>query len=287
MPSTTRLPPASSPVPPRRASVGPIDVVRTVYRNRQIVFQMAKRDMIERYRGSMFGFLWSLLNPLFMLVVYTFVFTKVFGAKWPGTGGGSAGFAVNAFAGMVIFSIFAESASRAPTLLVQNANLVKKVVFPLEVLPWVPLVSSIFHALVSYLVLVAFVVAFTGKLHPTAILFPLVIVPVSLLSLGIGWFLCSLGVFFRDASHTVGLLVMAIMFMSPIFYPVSAVPLDLRWIFELSPLARSIEDCRAVVIEGRLPDLGEFAINCLIAILVAWAGLAWFTRTKHAFADVL
>src|SRR5262249_53208600 len=130
-------------------------------------------------------------------------------------GEGSADFAVNAFAGIVVFNIFAESVSRAPTLVVQNANLVKRVVFPLEVLPWVTLASSLFHALVNFAVLLAFVLVVDGVLHPTALLFPLAVLPVVLCTLGLSWFLASMGVFFRDASHTVSLLVTVLMFASP------------------------------------------------------------------------
>ncbi len=281
--------PTLSPIPVRATPslVSPWAVVRTLGTHRRVVFQMARRDMIERYRGSLFGFLWSILNPLLLLAVYTFVFTVVFKAKWPGSAGGSADFAVNAFVGLLVFTIFAESAARAPTLVVGNANLVKKVVFPLEVLPWVPLASSLFHAGVSFLVLLVFAAIATGTLRPTAILFPLAIVPVVLLSLGTSWFLASLGVFFRDASHTVGLLVTVLMFASPVFYPITAVPEELRALFSLSPISRSIEDCRLLVIQGVLPDFGGFALHTLAAGLVAWAGLAWFLKTKHAFADVL
>lgn len=268
-------------------SVGPGYVAASLGRNRRIVFQMARRDMIERYRGSVLGFAWSVLNPLLLLVVYTFVFTVVFRSRWPGAAEGSADFAVNAFAGIVVFNIFAESVSRAPTLVVQNANLVKRVVFPLEVLPWVTLASSLFHALVNFGVLLAFVLVVNRTLHPTALLFPLAVVPVVLCSLGLSWLLASLGVFFRDASHTVTLLVTVLMFASPVFYPTSAVPERLRTLFALSPLARSIEDARSVVIAGAVPDLLPFVLECVLSALVAWAGLWWFMRTKHAFADVL
>jgi lipopolysaccharide transport system permease protein len=261
--------------------------VHALYAHRQIVFQMARRDMIDRYRGSMLGFAWSLLNPLLMLAVYTFVFSLVFKAAWPGSAAGSAGFALNVFAGMIVFTIFSESVSRAPSLVIQNANLVKKVVFPLEVLPLVTLASSLFHSVVSFAVLLAFVVVVTGKLPLTAVLFPVAMVPVALFALGLSWFLASIGVFFRDATHTVGLLVMALMFLSPIFYPVSSVPERVRGLFELNPLARSVEDCRALVIAGNVPDPIGFAVNLVIAVAVAWLGLWWFMRTKHAFADVL
>ena len=272
---------------PRRRSARPAYVLGSLHEHWQIVRQMAKRDMIERYRGSVLGFTWSLFNPLFMLAVYTFVFSVVFRARWPGSDGSSIEFAINVFAGLIVFTIFSESVSRAPTLVVGNANLVKKVVFPLEVLPWVTLASSLFHALVSYVVLLGFVLAVHRGLHPTVVLFPLVIVPVVFLSLGLSWFLASMGVFFRDAAHTVALLIAVLMFLSPIFYPVSAVPLELRWFFDLNPLARAIDDGRRVAIQGAMPDIGLWLVLMAASALVAWAGLWWFVRTKHAFADVL
>jgi lipopolysaccharide transport system permease protein len=271
----------------RGQSISPAYVLGSLHAYRNIIAQMAKRDMIERYRGSMLGFLWSLFNPLVMLAIYTFVFSVVFKSRWPGSSGSSAEYAVNAFAGMIVFTIFSESVSRAPTLVLGNANLVKKVVFPLEVLPWVTLASSLFHAFISYLVLLAFVVVIQQTVHPTVLLFPLVIVPVILLALGISWFLASIGVFFRDTSHTVALLVAVTMFLSPIFYPLSAVPPHLLWLFKLNPLAQSIDDGRAVAILGVVPDLGHYAVMLVVSAVIAWVGLWWFVRTKHAFADVL
>jgi lipopolysaccharide transport system permease protein len=266
---------------------GPATLFASLSRNRRIVFQMAKRDMIERYRGSVFGFLWSVLNPLLMLIVYTFVFTVIFKSQWPGSSGGSLVFAVNVFTGIIVFTIFAESVTRAPMLVVQNTNLVKKVVFPLEVLPWVVIASSLFHAAINFAVLLVFALIVFGTLHATALLFPLAILPVVLLTLGITWFLSSLGVFFRDASHTVSLLVTMLMFVSPVFYPVSAIPANLRSLVTLNPLARSIEDARAVVVLGTIPDPAGFILNLVVAAAVAFAGLWWFVRTKHTFADVL
>jgi lipopolysaccharide transport system permease protein len=270
-----------------RAPLGPAALFASLARNRRIVFQMARRDMIERYRGSVLGFLWSVLNPILLLLVYTFVFTVIFKSQWPGSSGTSADFAVNAFAGLVVFTIFAESVTRAPTLVVQNTNLVKKVVFPIEVLPWVTLASSLFHALVNYAVLLAFVIALTGRLHPTSVLFPIAIIPVILVTLGFTWFLASIGVFFRDANHTVSLLVTILMFVSPVFYPVSAIPEGARALLGFNPLALSMENVRSVVIAGTIPDPAAFLVQCALAALFAWAGLWWFLRTKHAFADVL
>jgi len=271
----------------RNKGLSPAYVVGSLRNHRAIVLQMAKRDMIERYRGSIFGFLWSLFNPILMLLVYTVVFSVVFRAKWPGSGGGNAEYAVNAFVGMIVFTLFAESLSRAPSLVLQNANLVKKVVFPLEVLPWVTLASSLFQALVNYAVLLIFVLLLKGTLPPTVVLFPFVVLPVALFALGLSWFLSSIGVFFRDMSHTVALLVSVWMFVSPIFYPLSAVPEGLRQLFELNPLAVLIEGARSVTLHGVVPELSGFLWVCALCAVTAWGGLWWFMRTKHTFADVL
>jgi lipopolysaccharide transport system permease protein len=151
----------------------------------------------------------------------------------------------------------------------------------------VTLASSLFHGLVNYVVLLVFVLFIQGSLSPTVILFPLVVVPVALLALGLGWFLSSIGVFFRDMSHTVALLVSVWMFVSPIFYPFSAIPAEIRWVFELNPLAPLIEDGRSVALLGIVPELGGYLWVCGLSAAVAWAGLWWFMRTKHTFADVL
>ena len=205
-----------------------------------------------------------------MLLVYTFVFSVVFRVKWPGSDGGSVEYGVNSFVGMIVFSLFSESLSRAPSLVLQNANLVKKVVFPLEVLPWVTLASSLFHVLVNYIVLLVFVLFIKGSLAPTVLLFPLVIVPVALLALGLSWFLSSIGVFFRDMSHTVALLVSVWMFVSPIFYPLSAVPPGMRRFLELNPLAPLIDDGRSVALLGVIPELSGYLWICAISAAVAW-----------------
>lgn len=259
----------------------------SLWGNRRLVLQMARRDLVERYRGSVFGFLWSLFNPILMLAVFTFVFTVVFRARWPATGGTNAEFAVNAFVGLIVYGLFAESVGRAPSLVLQNAHLVKKVVFPLEVLPWVSMASSVFHAAVSFVVLVAFTVVVTGAPRATSLLLPLVVVPVILLSLGLSWFLASIGVFLRDASHTVPLLITALMFVSPIFYPLSSVPENVRWILALNPLAGAMEDSRAVALGGVIPDPTGYILLLVGSAAVAWGGLWWFMRTKHTFADVL
>ena len=277
---------SSRPVASRRLA-GPQLVLGSFGAHRGLVWQMARRDIIDRYRGSMLGLLWSFFNPLAMLLIYTFVFSFVLGAAWPGSTGGAVAYALNLFAGLTVYQLFSEPVSRAPSLVVQNANLVKKVVFPLEVLPWMTVISAGFHALVSYAVLLIFVVVVTGTLHPAAFLVPILVLPVLLLALGLAWFLASMGVFLRDLPHTVGLAVTALMFVSPVFYPLAAIPEPARRFLALNPLAPLIEQARAMAVLGTFPDAVHWLVLLAASFGVAWAGLAWFMRTKHAFADVV
>lgn len=277
----------SAPPAALRPPIGPFAVARTLIEHRALVSRMARREIVDRYRGSVLGLLWSFFHPVAMLLIYTFVFSFVLGAAWPGSGGGSIAYALNLFAGLIVYSLFAESVTRAPSLIVDNRNLVKKVVFPLEVLPWVSMLSSAFHALVSYGVLLAFLAIATRTLPPAAFLVPVLVVPVMLLGLGMSWFLASMGVFLRDLTHTVGLAVTALMFLSPVFYPLGAIPEEPRRILALNPLAPLIEQARAMAVLGTFPDATHWLVLLGATFLVAWAGLWWFMRTKHAFADVV
>lgn len=254
---------------------------------RSLIRQMLGRDVAGRYRGSALGVLWSLFTPLLMLAIYTWVFGTVFSARWAEQGTTVPEFAILLFAGLIVFSIFAEVVSRAPSLILTNVNYVKKVVFPLEILPVVALGSALFHAGVSLIVLVAFMLAFMGGVPLTALLLPLVLAPLVLFTLGVGWFLASLGVYFRDVAQMLGPAITALMFLSPIFYPASALPEWMRpWLF-LNPLTLPIEHSRDVLIWGRLPDFAALSLYAVIATAVAALGFLWFERTRKGFADVL
>jgi lipopolysaccharide transport system permease protein len=270
----------------RRRPAGPSFVIASLLANRGIVAKMAKREILDRYRGSVLGLLWSFFHPVAMLAIYTFVFSVVLRTTWPSSGG-TLEYALNLFAGLIVFSLFAEPVTRAPSLILQNANLVKKVVFPLEVIPWVAMASSAFHAIVSYAVLLAAAWIVTGRLHPAAFLVPVLVLPVILLALGLAWFLASMGVFLRDLAHTVGLAVTALMFVSPVFYPLAAIPEAARRVLALNPLAPLIEQARAMALLGTMPDAAHWLGLLAASVLAAWAGLWWFMRTKHAFADVV
>jgi lipopolysaccharide transport system permease protein len=254
--------------------------------------QLVRRDIAGRYRGSALGILWSLLTPLFMLAVFTFVFGTVFKARWqPGGADGAepsmAEFAIVLFAGLIVFQLFAEVINRAPALICTNVNYVKKVVFPLEILPVVALGSAVFHAAVSLVVLFVFMLVAMGYMPWTALLFPLVLAPFLLLILGLAWFLASLGTYVRDIGQLLGPLVTALMFLSPIFFPRSALPEWIRPWAVLNPVALPVEQAREVLIWGRMPDWTGLALYSIVALVVAGLGYAWFQKTRKGFADVL
>lgn len=257
-----------------------------------LIKQMTGREILGRYRGSVLGVFWSVLHPLFMLSVYTFVFGIVFRVRWAGTGAQGRDyttheFAILLFAGLIAYAFFSEMVSRAPGLVLNQANLVKKVVFPLEILPVVALGSALFHAAVSVLILLIFQFIAVGKLPVTALWLPVVFAPFALLTLGVSWFLASLGVFLRDIAQVVGVLTLALLFLSPVFYPVEALPEAVRDFLFLNPLTLIISQTREVLVWGNPPDLGALAAYTLAAAAVAAAGLWWFQKTRKGFADVV
>ena len=270
--------------------ISPIALLRSLLHNRQLIIQMTKREVIGRYKGSVMGLMWSFLNPIFMLAVYTFFFSVVFKARWTGAGSieeSKTQFAVVLFVGMIVHGVFAEVLNRAPTLITSNINYVKRVVFPLEILPVVSLGAALFHSLVSLMVLLIAFVAFNHFLYWTIIFLPLVLLPLVIISLGFAWMFASLGVFLRDVGQTVGIFTMVLMYISPVFFPITAMPEKYRPIMMANPLTFIIEQAREVLIWGHLPDWLGIGIYTLIACAIAWLGFIWFQKTRKGFADVL
>lgn len=261
----------------------------SLWRNRQLILQMSKREVVGRYRGSVLGLAWSFFNPVFMLVVYTFVFSEIFKIRWGGIGGDDSKtqFAVVLFVGMIVLSLFSEVLSRAPGLILSNVNYVKKVVFPIEILPVIAMGAALFHSLISLGVLLAAFALFNSYVHWTAVFIPLVLLPLVILTLGLGWMLASLGVFLRDVGQTIGIIITVLTFLSPVFYPVTAVPERFRPFIMANPLTFIIEQAREVLIWGHLPNWTGLGGYTLAAVAIAWAGYAWFQKTRKGFADVL
>lgn len=260
---------------------------KSLWRNRLLIWQMTQRDIAARYRGSVIGLAWSFINPLLMLLVYTFVFSVVFKARWGVEEESRTDFAIILFAGMIVFGLFSEMINRAPGQIISNANYVKKVVFPLEILSWVSLGSVLFHSLVSLAVLLLAQLLINLSLPWTVILFPLVLLPLIFASLGGAWFLAALGVYVRDIGQITTVFTTVLMFMSAVFYPISALPENYQAWMRLNPLVLIITESRKVLILGSLPDWSWLGISLLIGLTIAFAGFWWFQKTRKGFADVL
>ena len=261
-------------------------LAKSLWRNRQLIAQMTKREVVGRYKGSAMGLAWSFFNPVFMLVVYTFVFSAIFKSRWVGDESRTL-FALVLFVGMIVLSLFSEVVNRAPSLILSNVNYVKKVVFPIEILPVIAMGAALFHSLISLVVLLVAFVLFNGYLHWTVIFAPLIFFPLVIVTLGLAWMLAALGVFLRDVGQTIGIITTVLMFLSPVFYPVTAVPEKFRLFIMVNPLTFIIEQARDVLIWGHLPNWVGLGIYTVAATVVAWAGYALFQKTRKGFADVL
>lgn len=249
---------------------------------------MTRREVVGRYKGSVLGLLWSFLNPMFLLLVYTFVFSVVFKARWGGDLGESkTKFAIIMFVGMIVHGLFAEVINRSPALILENSNFVKKIIFPLEILPVITIASALFHATVSTLVLLVFVLAVNHQLSITVLYIPLIIMPLVLITLGLSWIFTSLGVFIRDIGQITSIITMVMMFLAPVFYPITAVPEGLRPIIMANPLTFIIEQARNVLVWGRSPNWLGLLLYTLASMAVVWLGYFWFQKTRKGFADVL
>jgi lipopolysaccharide transport system permease protein len=258
-----------------------------LWRHRNLIRSLVTREVLGRYRGSFLGILWSFFNPVFMLLIYTFVFSVVLKARWNVGSDSKTEFALVLFAGLIVFNIFSECIARAPSLILSNANYVKKVVFPLDILPWVSLGSALFHTGISVGVwLLAHLILF-GAPHLTSLWLPLILLPLVLFVIGLSWIFASLGVFLRDVSQLTGILITAVMFLSPIFYPVTALPEDYRYLLLFNPLTPVIEMTRDVLFWGRQPDFVLLTSYTIGSAFIAWLGFAWFQKTRKGFADVL
>lgn len=254
---------------------------------RSITFELAKRDVLGRYRGSSFGLLWSLISPFLMLSVYTFAFGFVMKAKWPQVAGGEHHFSIILFIGLIIHGVFSECLTRAPTLVTGNPSFVKRVVFPLEILPWPPVYSALFHAGMNLLVFILLRLIMEGTFDWTIVLIPVVLVPLVTITLGVSWIFAALGVYLRDISQITGVLSTAMLFISSAMIPVQQLPAPYQTLFRLNPLTFLIDQARAVALWGQMPDwigLGAYSLGGLVLMYV---GYGWFMATKKGFADVL
>lgn len=270
-------------------SAHPLAMPARLWRHRDLIRQFTTREVLGRYRGSYLGLLWSVITPLVMLAVYTFVFAVVFAARWsaPGASAGTGDYALTIFCGLLVFGLFAECVTRAPELVRNHPNYVKKVVFPLEVLPVAVLGSACVHAAIGLVILLAAELVTGRGIAPAVLWFPLVALPLACLALGLSWFLASLGVFVRDVGYAVAIATQVLFFLTPIFYPASAVPGRFRIVIALNPLAAIVESSRRVLLWGQPPLWSSLAAALGAGFLVLAGGYLFFMRSRRAFADVI
>lgn len=276
--------------------LNPVVLARSLWTSRELIRQFTIRMVRSQHQGTMLGVVWDVLTPVFILVVYTFIFSTVLKVKWDNLPGGSpaeggaewAQFAVTMFCGMIVFGIFADCATAAPTMIVSRPNYVKKVVFPLEVFPIATLGAALFSALVSTVILIVAAGVAFGMVSKTAWLFPLVLVPTILLTLGVSWFLASLGVFLRDTNQFVNLFVQRLLFfVTPIFYPMDRVPEQFLPILRANPFATLVVEGRKTLLWGQYPDFLALGILTIISLVVCQLGYAWFMKSRRGFGDVI
>ncbi|HBE91153.1 MAG TPA: sugar ABC transporter permease [Gammaproteobacteria bacterium] len=268
-------------------SLNPTGIFTSLSQNIDLTRQLIKREIISRYRGSVMGFFWTMLTPLMMLAIYTFIFGYVFDVRRGNSEMPDGLFAVNLFCGLIVHGFFAEGINRAPTLITGNVNYVKKVVFPIEIFPWVTVGATLFNSMMSFTVLCLFNLAVTGSIPVTIIWLPVVLLPFVLLMTGAIWLFSALGVYLSDIKQLMGMLTTALLFLSPIFYPISALPPALQSVIYLNPLALIIEQCRDVLLWGKLPNFTALAVYFIVALVVAVIGFTWFQKSRRGFADVL
>lgn len=270
-----------------RPPLNPVAPYASLAKNPRLILELCRRDVSGRYRGSMGGLFWSFITPLLMLAIYSFVFGYIFRSRWQMEGGGEVHFSIVLFVGLIISNLFSECVNRAPTLVVSNPNYVKKVVFPLEALAWMAIGSALFHAVISTMALLAAMWLTSTPIAWTAVALPLLLLLFVPMLAGFAWLLSALGVYFRDAQQIVGVLTLALVFLSPIFYSRENIPESYRWLLSLNPLTFIVESARGLVLWSKWPDAGATAVYACVSMLVAWVGWVSFQTTRKGFSDVL
>lgn len=260
---------------------------RSMAKHWRLIYEMTKREVIGRYRGAVMGLLWSFFTPILMLIVYTFVFGVVFKSRWVGGTSSRSEFAVVLFAGMMVFNLFAECINRAPGLILSNPNFVKKVIFPLEILPVVAFGSALFHFCISVIVWLLFYIVVFGVPSIDTLWLPVVLLPLAMLSIGLSWCLASLGVYLRDVGQVIGVITTMLMFMSPIFYSIESIPERFRGYMYISPITYFVEQTRDLLVWGSGMHWVPWCKVMLLSLVVAGIGYAWFQKTRKGFADVI
>ncbi len=258
----------------------------SLWRHRSLVFELTKREFSGKYRGSFGGLVWSFAQPLFMLTVYTIAFGVILQARW-GFSGSTREYALMLFAGLVVFNAFSEVLSKSTTLITANPNFVKKVVFPLELLPVITVTAALIHALIAICVWLVGYILLMGTPKSTVVIFPLVLICFVPVLLGLGWLLSSVGVVVKDIGQLTGMLNHALLFLTPIFYSIEAAPPLLQSLLMINPLTFIIEQFRLVLFYGQMPALKGLVVYFGLASVFAWVSYVLFKRLRPSFADMV
>lgn len=264
------------------------DLVAPFVRHRALLGALSRRELANRYRTSFLGNLWMLITPLLMLAMYTFVFGVIFHSRWAGMGNhGVASFAIVLFSGLLLHTLLSDTMGRAPTLILEEPNYVTKVVFPLELLAWVNMLTALVHMLVGYLLLLAVMALLMPPLPLTALWLPVIVAPYLLYLLGLGWALSAVGVYLRDLGQFMGTMVSLLLFLSPVFYPRANAPAGLgRWLI-LNPLTIPVEQARRALFHHLPPQPLVLLAYTGGGMLVYVLGLMIFQKLRRGFSDVM
>ncbi|OEE68507.1 sugar ABC transporter permease [Enterovibrio norvegicus] len=256
-----------------------------IFDNKELILALVKRDVLIRYKGSILGGLWNIINPLLMLAIYGFVFGIVFKAKWGVDT--DKNFAMILFCGLMVHTFVAEVINGCPLLIQSNANYVKKVVFPLEILPIKVVMVSLFNHIISLAILIFFIVSMGFGFAISWLYYPLLLFPLICISLGIGYIVTSMGAYVKDTAYIVGFITTILLFLSPIFYPVSAIPEKYHVFIFMNPFAYLIEQAREILIYDNMPDISGLVTYSIFSILFLLISMKFFNKLKAGFSDVI
>lgn len=256
--------------------------------NYDLFRQLLKREVMQKYRGSYLGVLWNFILPITMMLVYSFVFGVVFKARWDlQVSDSNAEFAIILFVGIALYTVFSETVSVAPLLITSNANYVKKVVFPLELLSITSIGNSLVQLLFNLIVILVSKSIIIGQFDATIFLFPLILIPLLLLTLGVSWILSAIGAYIRDMRQASAIITLIFGYATPVFFPLSAVPENLRWILKLNPMTTIVNSAREVLIYGVMPDWLALGKVFILAYIIMLVGFYFFQKVKPGFADAI
>ncbi len=267
----------------RRAFVYPLE---SVWQHRSLIRSMVRRDIVGRYRGSFGGIFWTLLNPLLLMATYYFVFGVVLRARF-GNDPSRAGFVLYFLCGMLPWLAFSEAAGRAPFVILEHRNFVKKLVFPLETLPVNLVLAGLVTEVFALAIFIVFLLATRGAVPLTALWLPVLVVPQLLFTMGVVWFLAALGAYLRDLAQVNGFLLTLWFFLTPICYPVESLPPQALAVLSMNPVFVLVRGYRDLFLETRAPDFGSVGVLWVVSLVLFFAGHAWFHKLRKSFADVI